>query len=83
MLTDIEVDGSVVLAGEKRNGQIVLPLAPEKLRKLVLNTKNNDFRLYFSDLRYETAQRKIAYRLLPEDEDWKMRTRKRSRKSIG
>ena len=72
MLTDIEVDGSVVLAGEKRNGQIVLPLAPEKLRKLVLNTKNNDFRLYFSDLRYETAQRKIAYRLLPEDEDWKM-----------
>ena len=41
-------------------------------RKLVLNTKNNDFRLYFSDLRYETAQRKIAYRLLPEDEDWKM-----------
>ena len=39
---------------------------------MVLNTKNNDFRLYFSDLRYETAQRKIAYRLLPEDEDWKM-----------
>lgn len=68
----MEVEGTVILAGEKRNGQIVLPLAPEKLRKLVLNTKNNDFRLYFSDLRYGMAQRKIAYRLLPEDEDWKM-----------
>lgn len=72
LLTDVEVEGTVILAGEKRNGQVVLPLAPEKLRKLVLNTKNNDFRLYFSDLRYGMAQRKIAYRLLPEDEDWKM-----------
>lgn len=68
----MEVEGTVILAGEKRNGQVVLPLAPEKLRKLVFNTKNNDFRLYFSDLRYGMAQRKIAYRLLPEDEDWKM-----------
>lgn len=71
LLTDIEVDGSVILAGEERNGKIILPMAPEKIKKLVLSTKNNDFRLYLSDLRYGMAQRKVAYRLLPEEKKWK------------
>lgn len=72
LLTDVEVNGTVILAGEKRNGEVILPFAPEKQEKLTFNSENNDFRLYFSDLRYGMAQRKIAYRLLPENADWKM-----------
>lgn len=72
MLTDIKVNGETILAGEKRSGQVVLTGAPEKQKKLVFSSRNNNFHLYFSDLRYGMAQRKIAYRLLPADTDWKM-----------
>lgn len=72
MLTDVEVGGETVLAGEKRNGQMILAVSPEKQEKLVCASDNNDFHLFFSDLRYGLAQRKIAYRLLPADKEWKM-----------
>ena len=72
MLTDVEVGGETVLAGEKRNGQMILSVSPEKQEKLVFASDNNDFHLFFSDLRYGLAQRKIAYRLLPVDKEWKM-----------
>ncbi len=72
MLTDVEVGGETVLAGEKRNGQMILSVSPEKQEKLVFASDNNDFHLFFSDLRYGLAQRKIAYRLLPADKEWKM-----------
>lgn len=72
MLTDVEVGGETVLAGEKRNGQMILAVSPEKQEKLVFVSDNNDFHLFFSDLRYGLAQRKIAYRLLPADKEWKM-----------
>lgn len=72
MLTDIKVNGETILAGEKRSGQVVLTGAPEKQKKLIFSSRNNNFHLYFSDLRYGMAQRKIAYRLLPADTDWKM-----------
>lgn len=73
MLTDIKVNGETILAGEKRNGQVVLSVSPEKQEKLVFSSRNNNFHLYFSDLRYGMAQRKIAYRLLPVDADWKIK----------
>lgn len=72
MLTDVEVGGETILAGEKRNGQVILSGAPEQQKKLVFDFDNNDFHLFFSDLRYGIAERKIAYRLLPLDKDWKM-----------
>lgn len=72
MLTDVEVGGETVLAGEKRNGQMILAVSPEKQEKLVFASDNNDFHLFFSDLRYGLAQCKIAYRLLPADKEWKM-----------
>lgn len=65
MLTDIEVGGETILAGEKRNGQLILSGSPEQQKKFVFNSDNNDFHLFFSDLRYGMAERKIAYRLLP------------------
>lgn len=72
ILTDVEVNGEAVLAGQKVNGQVILSTSPEKQEKLVFSPQNNDFRLFFSDLRYGMTQRKIAYRLLPVDKDWKM-----------
>ena len=72
MLTDIEVGGETIWAGEKRNGQLILSGSPEQQKKLVFNSDNNDFHLFFSDLRYGMAERKIAYRLLPLDKDWRM-----------
>lgn len=72
-LTDIEVRGATVMTGEKRNGQRILSVAPEKQEKLVFAPQNNDFHLYFSDLRYGMMQHKIAYRLLPENEEWQMK----------
>lgn len=72
MLTDMVVSGDKVLAGDKRNGQVILTEAPEKQEKLVFSPQNNDFHLYFSDLRYGMTQRKMAYRLLPDDKEWKI-----------
>lgn len=72
ILTDMEVCGETILAGEKRNGQVILTDAPEKQTKLVFALDNNDFHLYFSDRYYGMAQHKIAYRLLPVDKEWKM-----------
>ena len=57
MLTDIEVGGETILAGEKRNGQVILSGSPEQQKKLVFNSDNNDFHLFFSDLRYGMAER--------------------------
>lgn len=59
ILTEIEVNNERMPMGEKKN-------------KLVFNAENNDFHLYFSDLQYGTMQRKIAYRLLPENKEWQI-----------
>lgn len=72
-LTDMEVNGEAIMAGEKRNGQTILSVSPDKQKELIFNSDNNDFCLYFSDLCYETMQRKMAYRLLPKDKEWHMK----------
>ena len=41
------------------------------MKKLFFDSDSNDFRLFFSDLRYGVTEQKIAYRLLPADKDWK------------
>ena len=74
LLTDMEVNGESIMAGETRNGQMILSSSPDVQKELVFNSDNNDFRLYFSDLCFETMQRKIAYRLLPEDKDWHVKS---------
>lgn len=74
LLTDIEINGESIMAGETRNGQMILSSSPDTQKELVFNSDNNDFRLYFSDLCFETMQRKIAYRLLPEDKDWHVKS---------
>lgn len=71
VLADVEVERESIRAGEKRNGQVVLSGSPGQVKKLVFDSDNNNFHLFFSDLRYGMAERKIAYRLLPADKDWK------------
>ena len=57
----------------KKNGQILLTTSPNLQQKFVFDADNNDFTFYFSDLQFGMMQRKIAYRLLP-DEAWKIGT---------
>lgn len=73
LLTNVEVNGKTVLAGEKRNGQLILTTSPDKQTKFVFSPGNNDFCLYFSDLYYGAMQRKIAYRLQSTEEEWKIK----------
>lgn len=47
MLTDVEVGGETILAGEKRNGQVILSGTPEQQKELVFDFANNDFHLFF------------------------------------
>ena len=69
-LTDVEVGGKTVQMGEVINGQVILTSSPERQGMFELTTDNSDFRLYFSDLKYGVRKRKIAYRLLPNEQDW-------------
>lgn len=71
LLTDLWVNSQSVAVGENVNGQVILSAAPSTQSKFVFNADNNDFCFYFSDMQYGMMQRKVAYRLLP-DEEWKM-----------
>lgn len=69
-VSDVRVNGQRVSVNEKVNGQVILTMAPHYQSEFVFNARNNDFNFYFSDMQYGMMQRKIAYRLLP-DEEWK------------
>ena len=71
LLTDLWVNSQSVAVGEEVNGQVILSAAPSAQSKFVFDADNNDFCFYFSDMQYGMMQRKVAYRLLP-DEEWKM-----------
>lgn len=73
VVSELWVNGESVPVGEKRNGQILLTTSPNLQQKFVFDADNNDFTFYFSDLQFGMMQRKIAYRLLP-DEAWKIGT---------
>lgn len=70
-LTGLELDGVNLFYSEYKKPQIYFPDSPDKPGKFVFDTKRNNFHMYFSDLRYDRIKRKIAYRLLPEDKQWK------------
>lgn len=70
-ISELSVNGETVSVGEKKNGQVLLTTSPNLQQKFVFNAYNHDFTFYFSDLQFGMMQRKIAYRLLP-DETWKM-----------
>ncbi len=61
VLTDVIADGKSIPIEERRDGQVIL-------------AKNNDIHIHFSDFHYGMMQRKIAYRLLPVDENWETAT---------
>lgn len=69
--TELRVNGATVSVGETVNGQVLLNTAPCLQKNFVFNANNDDFTFFFSDLQFGMMQRKMAYRLLP-DEEWKM-----------
>ncbi|MEG1565052.1 MAG: response regulator, partial [Bacteroides sp.] len=61
-IADLHINGSSV------------PLNGNKSGPLVLEAQDNDFRLFFTDLQFESLQRKMLYRLQPDEKEWKMGT---------
>lgn len=72
-ISELCVNGEPVSVKEKVNGQVLLSVSPDLQRKFVFNAYNDNFTFYFSDLQFGMMQRKVAYRLLP-DEEWKIGT---------
>lgn len=69
MLSGLEINGEPVGVGERVRGRVMLDAAPCWQEKFVFYPENTDITFYFSDLQYNGDLRKIAYRLLP-DEEW-------------
>ncbi|MEG2067104.1 MAG: response regulator [Tannerellaceae bacterium] len=70
-LSSIQVNHKYVKAYEEINGQVLFKDAPYMLSELTFNQKNDNFTLYFTDQLYDNSiQRKVLYRLLPENKNW-------------
>lgn len=73
LLSDLWMNGKSVAVGEEVNGRVILTSTPDCQDKFVFGMANKELNFYFSDLQYGMMQRKLAYRLLP-DEEWKVGT---------
>lgn len=71
LLSDIWVNGKSIAVGEEVNGRVILSSTPDYQDKLVFSVANKELSFYFSDLQYGMMQRKLVYRMLP-DEEWKV-----------
>lgn len=71
LLSDLWINGKSVAVGEEVNGRVILTSTPDCQEKFVFGKANKELHFYFSDLQYGMMQRKLAYRLLP-DEEWKV-----------
>lgn len=71
ILSDLRMNGNSVSVGEKVNGQVILSAAPDTQQEFIFDSSNGNISFYFSDRQYNMMQRKVAYRLLP-DEEWKV-----------
>lgn len=69
MLSGLEINGELIAVGEQVYGRVILDATPYWQEKFVFYPENTDITFYFSDLQYSGELRKIAYRLLP-DEEW-------------
>lgn len=66
--SELEVDGRSVAVGEAVNGHVILERIPALQQEFIFYSENTDIAFYFSDMQYDGELRKIAYRLLPEEE---------------
>ncbi len=69
MLSGLEVNGELIAVGQQVHGRTILDTAPCWQDKFVFYPENADITFFFSDLQYNGELRKMAYRLLP-DEEW-------------
>lgn len=68
LLSDLWVNGKSVAVGEEVNGREILSSTPDYQEQFVFSVANKELAFYFSDLQYGMMQRKLAYRLLPNEE---------------
>lgn len=72
-LSNLYVHGKKVNSGETQNGVITLPVAIDKLDKLVLHHDQNDFSIEFSALGYNLSNRIVyRYRLKGYESNWRV-----------
>lgn len=70
LLSDLWVNGKSVAVGEKVDGEVILSSTPDLQEQFIFSADNKEINFYFSDLQYGMMQRKLSYRLLP-DEEWR------------
>lgn len=68
VLSGLDVDGKPVAVGEIVNGRVILESTPGLQHEYIFYSRPADITFYFSDMQYDGELRKIAYRLLPEEE---------------
>lgn len=74
LISELYVNGKSISVGQVMNSQLLLSSVPNLQDQFMFNADNNDFCFYFTDLQYSLLQRKITYRLLPEEKEWKTTT---------
>lgn len=72
-LSNLYIHGKKVNSGEPLNGVVTLPVAIDKLDKLVLHHDQNDFSIEFSALGYNLSNRIVyRYRLKGYESEWRV-----------
>ena len=72
-LSNLYVHGKKVKSGDTINGVVTLPMAIDKLDKLVLHHDQNDFSIEFSALGYNLSNRIVyRYRLKGYESEWRV-----------
>lgn len=69
-ITGVEISGDMADVGENINGQVVLDKPIFYKDKIRLNSSNNNFSLFVSNLLFSTRHQRYQYRLLPIQQNW-------------
>ena len=71
IISDLGINYNIIEIGKEINGQVILEKPIHQTKELVLKHANNNVMFILSDFSYNQPAKKIEYRLLPIQEDWK------------
>ncbi|MEG2647032.1 MAG: response regulator [Mucinivorans sp.] len=69
-ITDIEIGGRLICAGDTIAGKVILDRSMPFTDHIVLGPDNNNFSLHVSNLFFNPTYQNYAYRLLPIQNEW-------------
>ncbi|MEG2728711.1 MAG: two-component regulator propeller domain-containing protein, partial [Mucinivorans sp.] len=69
-ITDIEIGGRLICAGDTIAGKVILDRSMPFTENIVLGPENNNFSLHVSNLFFNSTYQNYAYRLLPIQNEW-------------